>query len=97
MSSDRKIPVGISQCLLGEGVRFDGGHKRSRFITDELSRYFSFQAHCPEVAIGLGIPRKPIQLVVTDSGTRVLQSDDHRVDVTEPLENYARSVLPQLQ
>ncbi|HEY7885635.1 MAG TPA: DUF523 and DUF1722 domain-containing protein [Cellvibrionaceae bacterium] len=96
MSSINKIPVGISQCLLGEPVRFDGGHKRSRFITDELSRYFSFEAHCPEVAIGLGIPRKPIQLVATDSGTRVLQSDNHSVDVTEPLQGYARSVTPAL-
>lgn len=96
LSSTARIPVGVSQCLLGDGVRFDGGHKRSRFITDQLSRYFEFQPYCPEVAIGLGIPRKPIQLVATDKGTRVLQSDNHNIDVTDPLQEYARSLLPQL-
>jgi len=57
------IKIGVSACLLGKKVRFDGGHKRSRFITDSLADHFEFVAFCPEVAIGMGTPRQPIRLV----------------------------------
>ena len=56
--------VGVSSCLLGEEVRFNGGHKRCRFLTDELGPYVDWVPYCPEVAIGLGTPREPIQLRV---------------------------------
>ncbi|HMI23236.1 MAG TPA: DUF523 domain-containing protein, partial [Streptosporangiaceae bacterium] len=54
--------VGVSSCLLGEEVRFNGGHKRYRFLTDELSPYVDWVPYCPEVSIGLGTPREPIRL-----------------------------------
>jgi uncharacterized protein YbgA (DUF1722 family)/uncharacterized protein YbbK (DUF523 family) len=54
--------VGVSSCLLGEEVRFDGGHKRYRFLTDELAPYVDWVPYCPEVEIGLGTPREPIRL-----------------------------------
>ena len=57
-----KIPVGISSCLLGERVRYDGGHKRHSYIRRTLGEYFDFRPFCPEVSIGLGIPSKPIRL-----------------------------------
>jgi len=94
-----KIPVGISECLLGEPVRFDGGHKRNRFLTDVMSRYFDYRPVCPEVAIGLGIPRKPIRLVATDRGTRVRGSEDAQLDVTEALAaeaDKASARLPEI-
>lgn len=56
------IPIGISSCLLGERVRYDGGHKGHSYITKTLGQYFDFRPFCPEVSIGLGIPRKPIRL-----------------------------------
>lgn len=87
-----KIPIGVSQCLLGEPVRFDGGHKRSRYLTDELSRYFTYHGVCPEVAIGLGIPRKPIRLIVSDNQARVRGSVDTGMDVTDALVAQADSV-----
>ncbi len=58
-----RIKVGISSCLLGESVRFDGGHKHLRLCTESLSRFFEFVPECPEVGIGMGIPRKPIRLI----------------------------------
>jgi uncharacterized protein YbgA (DUF1722 family)/uncharacterized protein YbbK (DUF523 family) len=66
--------VGVSSCLLGEQVRFNGGHKRYRFLTDELEPYVDWVAYCPEVSIGLGTPREPIRLtaegrLVNRSGT----------------------------
>jgi uncharacterized protein YbgA (DUF1722 family)/uncharacterized protein YbbK (DUF523 family) len=66
--------VGVSSCLLGEEVRFNGGHKRHRFLTDELGPHVDWVPYCPEVAIGLGVPREPIRLtaggrLVNRSGT----------------------------
>jgi uncharacterized protein YbgA (DUF1722 family)/uncharacterized protein YbbK (DUF523 family) len=66
--------VGVSSCLLGEEVRFNGGHKRYRFLTDELGPYVDWVPYCPEVSIGLGTPREPIRLtadgrLVNRSGT----------------------------
>ena len=54
--------VGVSSCLLGEEVRFNGGHKRYRFLTDELARYVDWVPYCPEMEIGLGTPREAIRL-----------------------------------
>jgi uncharacterized protein YbgA (DUF1722 family)/uncharacterized protein YbbK (DUF523 family) len=54
--------VGVSSCLLGAEVRFNGGHKRSRFLTDSLGPYVDFVPYCPEVEIGLGTPREAIRL-----------------------------------
>jgi Uncharacterized conserved protein len=81
------IRVGISACLLGEKVRYDGGHKRAEFCTEVLSRYFHFVPLCPEVAIGLGVPRPTIRLVQQGCDIRV-QSADGALDVTEPLKEY---------
>ena len=66
--------VGVSSCLLGEEVRFNGGHKRHRFLTDELGPYVDWVPYCPEVSMGLGTPREPIRLtadgrLVNRSGT----------------------------
>ena len=52
-----KIKVGISACLLGQEVRFDGGHKRSSFCERDLGAHFDYHPVCPEMAIGLGAPR----------------------------------------
>ena len=66
--------VGVSSCLLGEEVRFNGGHKRYRFLTDDLGPHVEWVPYCPEVAMGLGTPREPIRLtaggrLVNRSGT----------------------------
>ena len=81
-----KIPVGISSCLLGERVRYDGGHKHHSYIARTLSSYFEFHPFCPELDIGLGIPRKPIRLQRREDGAiRCVQVDDHTVDHTDAL------------
>jgi uncharacterized protein YbbK (DUF523 family)/uncharacterized protein YbgA (DUF1722 family) len=64
--------VGVSSCLLGQEVRFDGGHKRFRFLTDELDPYVDWVPYCPEIEIGLGTPREPIR--VTADGRLVNRS-----------------------
>jgi uncharacterized protein YbgA (DUF1722 family)/uncharacterized protein YbbK (DUF523 family) len=64
--------IGVSSCLLGEQVRFDGGHKRHRFLADVLDRYVDWVPFCPEVAIGLGTPRETLKL--TDDGRLINRS-----------------------
>ena len=87
-----KVPVGISSCLLGEQVRYDGGHKYDLLINTQLAGLFEFRPCCPEVAIGLGIPRKPIQLVRTDLGIRVREINNPDIDVTRKLQIYGNSL-----
>lgn len=84
-----KIILGISSCLLGQEVRFDSSHKHNRYITDSLGEYFDFRPFCPEVAIGLGIPRPPIRLVQLRDGIRVRGVRNPDQDVTDELVAYA--------
>lgn len=91
-SISERLLIGISSCLLGERVRFDSGHKNHSYITETLSDYFEFRPFCPEVAIGLGIPREPIRLVVKEPGGAVhcVGTKNPDKDVTEPLKSIAR-------
>ncbi len=85
--------LGVSACLLGHAVRFDGGHKRDVFVVSELSRYTDIVAFCPETAIGLPVPRPPIRLVGDDPARpRAVGVRDPSIDVTEQLGDYAESV-----
>ncbi len=93
----RRIPVGISSCLLGQPVRYDGGHKRNSLLVDELGTYFEYLPFCPEMAIGLGTPRSPIHLTGLPSQpgavVKAVGIQFDRFDVTEKLIDYARSVV----
>tara|TARA_R110000824_G_scaffold336_1_gene1740 strand:- start:159708 stop:160655 length:948 start_codon:yes stop_codon:yes gene_type:complete len=91
-----KIAIGISSCLLGEEVRYNGGHKLSRLCVNTLSNYFDYKPLCPEVGIGLGIPRKPIHLIGDASKPRAVNVDDESIDVTEKLSHFAEQALPEL-
>lgn len=87
------IRVGISGCLIGQKVRFDGGHKRSDFCTEELATYVEFVPVCPEMAIGLGTPRPSIRLI--HQGQEVLAHTAKGQDVTEALREYGRTMSSQ--
>lgn len=91
-----KIKVGISSCLLGESVRFNGSHKNSPFCSQVLSEWFDFQPICPEVEIGMGIPREPIQLVNENNQIRVKNVTDQSQDFTDKLHNLADEYAPKL-
>ncbi|GAB4347766.1 MAG: DUF523 and DUF1722 domain-containing protein [Gammaproteobacteria bacterium] len=91
------IRLGISQCLLGDRVRFDGNHKLDRYITDTLGRHFEFVPVCPEVAIGLGVPREPIRLEGDPSSPRAVGVRDGSIDVTSPLLRYGRKMGRELE
>lgn len=80
-----KIRVGVSSCLLGEEVRYDGGHKNNAYIRKTLGQYFEFVPFCPEVESGMGIPRPPVQLRYTENGIRCVGVKDPGFDATEQL------------
>jgi len=96
MTKPSKPRIGISSCLLGQSVRYDGGHKFDRYINETLGLFFEFVPVCPEVAIGLGIPRPPIHLVQTREGVRVRGVRDPQLDVTDRLNAYADSTATRL-
>ncbi|MFD6950714.1 hypothetical protein A6A08_14385 [Nocardiopsis sp. TSRI0078] len=68
--------VGVSSCLLGAPVRYNGGHSRSRFLTDELDRHVDWLPVCPEAEIGLGVPRPTLRLQRREGEDRVVSSAD---------------------
>ena len=93
---NEKIKLGVSACLLGQEVRFDGGHKRDRFITDILSRYVEYVPVCPEVEYGLGIPRETLRLVGDPASPRLVTTKTHR-DHTDGMLQYARKRVMALR
>lgn len=97
MSSTASKPkIAISACLMGAEVRFNGGHKESRLCTRTLNEYFDFIPVCPEVAIGLGIPREPIRLVGDPDRPKAIGTVNHQIDVTEPLAVYGQQMANEL-
>ncbi len=92
---DEPIQLGISSCLLGAKVRFDGGHKRDRYLTDVLGEWFEWVPVCPELDIGLGIPRPTIRLVAGEAGTRLVEPKSGE-DLTERMEVYSREKVDML-
>lgn len=88
--------IGVSSCLLGENVRYDGGNKKDAYITQQLSTRFELVAFCPEVAIGMGIPRPPVQLVDCDGEIHALGIENPAMDVTMPLSEYANTISNEL-
>ena len=86
-----ELTIGISACLLGEKVRYDSGNKPSNFCINELGKYVTYKAFCPEVAIGLPIPRPTIRQIKHEELIIVAQPDGSG-DVTDPLIEYGKKV-----
>ncbi len=89
------VRIGISRCLLGEHVRYDGGHKRDRFLTDVLGRYVEWVPVCPEVEAGFGTPREAMRLVGEPRAPKLFTITTER-DMTQPLVDAAERRLGQL-
>jgi len=94
-SRRRPIRIGISTCLLGEPVRFDGGHKRDAFLTETFGRFVEWVPVCPEVECGFGTPREAMRLVRAGPGVRLLTVKTS-IDLTEAMERYSRSRVAAL-
>ncbi|NIV96575.1 DUF523 domain-containing protein, partial [candidate division KSB1 bacterium] len=90
-----KPRLGISQCLLGDAVRYDGGHKRDPFITDVLSPFVEWVSVCPEVEAGFGTPREAMHLVGDPDAPKLLTIRTH-IDHTRQLKMFSRTRIGQL-
>ncbi|HOI16109.1 MAG TPA: DUF523 and DUF1722 domain-containing protein [Geobacteraceae bacterium] len=90
------IAIGVSSCLLGEKVRYDGGHKHDRYITDTLGRFFRFVPVCPEVGCGLSIPREAMRLEGDPSAPRLV-TNRTGIDLTERMLDFCRKKVLELE
>jgi uncharacterized protein YbgA (DUF1722 family)/uncharacterized protein YbbK (DUF523 family) len=90
------IRIGISACLLGEEVRFDGGHKRDQFLTTILAPHVEFVPVCPEVEMGLGTPRETLRLVRQGGGLRMVTTRT-AIDHTEGMNRWSAKRLSELE
>lgn len=95
-STKRKVRIGISQCLLGDNVRYDGGHKRDDVLIETLGQHVEWVPVCPEVEIGLGTPREPMRLVGEPSAPRLITINTG-VDHTETMTRFAQQRVRELE
>jgi uncharacterized protein YbgA (DUF1722 family)/uncharacterized protein YbbK (DUF523 family) len=93
---EEKIRIGISTCLLGESVRYDGGHMRDRFVTDTLGQFLEFVPVCPEVECGLGVPRESMHLQGESDSPRLVTSRS-KIDHTKRMITWARKRVKELE
>ncbi|MCF8109247.1 MAG: DUF523 and DUF1722 domain-containing protein [Desulfohalobiaceae bacterium] len=91
-----KIKLGVSTCLLGEKVRYDGGHKLNRYVRDTLGQYFDYVPVCPEVECGLPVPREALRLT-GDPGAPRLVTNKTGHDYTEHMQTWGRKRLAELE
>lgn len=91
-----KPKIGVSSCLMGANIRFNGGHKHNKLITQHLGQVFDFYPVCPELAAGMPVPRPAIRLVQHDEHLRAVHSNNGNVDVTASLEQANHTLLNQL-
>lgn len=80
--------VGISSCLMGNKVRYDGKDKLNSVIQKQIAPFVSLLPICPEAAVGLGIPRPPVQLIQTANRIEAIGRDDNSINVTNRLEHF---------
>jgi len=91
-----KVKLGISSCLLGEKVRYNGGHKLDRLLKDTVGKHVEYIPVCPEVECGLGVPRKPMRLEGNPESPRLVVTGT-RDDMTRRLETFAQGKMAQLE
>lgn len=91
-----KPKIGVSRCLLGDAVRYDGQSKPCTVVIEKISEYFELIPICPEVEAGLSIPRPPVQLSDSIEHPRLIGRDDPSIDITELMQNYCQAKIPSL-
>ena len=89
------IRIGISACLTGEEVRYNGAHKKDESVLEALQRRFELVPVCPEVEMGLGVPREPMNLYRTPAGVRMITVNS-RIDHTDGMQAWAARRLDEL-
>ena len=88
-----KIKIAVSSCLLGEAVRYDGTDKHIKYITEQLALDYNLISLCPEMAVGMGVPRPPIHLIDKDNGIQVIGVSEPENNFTKALAEYGKRVV----
>jgi uncharacterized protein YbbK (DUF523 family) len=96
VSEIKLVRIGISSCLLGEKVRFDGGHRLDRFLKDTLGQHVDYFPVCPEVECGLGVPRESMHLAGNPEYPRLVTTQTG-VDLTEKMTRWASKRIRELE
>jgi uncharacterized protein YbgA (DUF1722 family)/uncharacterized protein YbbK (DUF523 family) len=91
-----RIKIGVSACLMGEPVRWNGGHSRDRYLTDILGQYVEYVPVCPEVECGMGVPRETLRLVGNPDHPNLVTSKTN-VDHTHRMTEWARKRVKELE
>jgi len=96
-ANNKKPLVGVSQCLMGDAVRYDGQSKRNHIVLEQLSQLFELIPVCPEVEAGLSVPRPPVQLTGNIEHPLLIGRDDPSIDVTDIMQRYCHTKPQQLK
>ncbi|PQJ84348.1 YbgA family protein [Aliivibrio sifiae] len=91
------IKVGISSCVNGESVRFDGGHKSNKFASKVLAPYFTYVPICPEVGSGMSVPRPTIRLITNEERIALVDSKDASLDYTDSMIEFSQKTVDRLK
>ncbi|MGX9416462.1 YbgA family protein [Vibrio sp. RC27] len=94
---ENKLLIGVSSCVLGQNVRFDGGHKNNQFVSNELADYCEFIPICPEIGAGLPVPRPTIRLVNIDDSIRLVETKAVENDHTDKLVEFSSRKVGELK
>ena len=90
-----KIKIGMSSCLLGEEVRWDGDHKHDQYVRDVLGSYFDYVSICPEVDVGMGVPRETVALYGTLENPKMITKRS-KTDWTKKMNHYTKDRIHEL-
>lgn len=96
MARRAKLRVGVSACLLGREVRYDGQHKRNDFVVDVLGPFVEFVPVCPELEVGMGVPREPVRLVGPSASPRMIAERSGK-DHTEAMLRFSEARVKELE
>ncbi len=93
----QKPLVGVSRCLLGDAVRYDGKSKANLIVLEQISQIFEFMPICPEVEAGLSIPRIPVQLTGSIENPKLIGRKTPTLDITEQMQTYCKTKAAKLK
>ena len=93
----KKLKLGVSSCLLGESVRYNAEHKRDSTVIDLLGQQFEAVPVCPEVELGMGIPREPVRLVANDASSERMVGSESGKDWTQAMVDFNSIKLEALR
>ena len=96
MENTQKIKLGISACLLGQSVRYNGGHQLDHFLKDTLGKFVDYVPVCPEVECGFGVPREAFRLIGEPDCPRLITINTKQ-DFTERMEEWAQKRVAELE